>query len=108
MSTSWSHLSEAQQHLSDVLNKVRTADADRARLEFISKEIASVDPELGEEVQIASDLLRAESSEQVIVLASTVRDALYAGENSAYDQLQHAREDSQTVRSADECNPRTT
>ncbi len=92
MSISWSHFSEAQRHLSDVLNKVRTADADRARLEFILKEISSIDPELGEEIQIASDLLRAESSEQVIVLASTVRDALYAGENSAYDQLQHARE----------------
>ncbi|MBC8125056.1 MAG: hypothetical protein H7X70_04930 [Candidatus Kapabacteria bacterium] len=92
MSIAWTQLSEAQQHLSDVLSRVRTADADRARLEFISKEISSINPDLGEEIQIASDLLRAESSEQVIVLATTVRDALYAGENSAYDQLQQARE----------------
>ena len=56
MSISWSHFSEAQRHLSDLLNKVRTADADRARLEFILKEISSIDPELGEEIQIASDL----------------------------------------------------
>ncbi|MBK7185981.1 MAG: DNA repair protein RecN [Ignavibacteria bacterium] len=92
MSKVWDVLSAAKSHLHEVQSRARNADADRARLVFIHDEIAAIDPALDEDVQIAADLLRAESSEQVIVLASTVRDVLYAGDTSAYDLLQQARE----------------
>ncbi len=92
MTRAWDLLTAAKARLADVSARARTADADRARLVFIHDEIAAIDPALDEDVQIAADLLRAESSEQVIVLASTVRDVLYAGDTSAYDLLQQARE----------------
>lgn len=92
MSAAWLTFSRAQEQLSVIKTKARTADADRARLEFIAKEITSTAPTPDEDIQIEADLLRAESSEQVIVLASTVRDALYAGDISAYDLIQQARE----------------
>ncbi|HLP28300.1 MAG TPA: DNA repair protein RecN [Candidatus Didemnitutus sp.] len=92
MARAWDLFSAAKTRLADVSARARTADADRARLVFIHDEIAAIDPALDEDVQIAADLLRAESSEQVIVLASTVRDVLYAGDTSAYDLLQQARE----------------
>ncbi|MCX6140274.1 MAG: DNA repair protein RecN [Candidatus Kapabacteria bacterium] len=92
MSSAWSAYSLAQQQLIAIKARARTADADRARLEFIAKEIASTAPSPDEDIQIEADLLRAESSEQVIVLASTVRDTLYSGDVSAYDLVQQARE----------------
>lgn len=81
------HCTAEQAHLQE---RARTADAERARLAFIIDEISQIAPQLGEDELIAADLRRAESQEQVVGFARTVRDALYAGDTSAYDAIQSA------------------
>jgi len=92
MALAWDACVQAWRHSNEIAQRAKTADADRARLVFIRDEIETVNPHPGEDEQITADLLRAESSEHVIVLASRVRDALYAGDASAFDALQQARD----------------
>lgn len=90
MKAAWSALVLAEQQLLDLQRRARSADEDRARLEFVRQEIAGIAPSVGEDEQISADLRRAESSEQVLAAASAARELLYAGEASAYDQIRQA------------------
>lgn len=92
MASTWNAFVLARKQNDEMALRARTADADRARLVFILEEISTIDPAIGEDEQIKADLLRAESSEQVILLASGVRSALYAGHDSAFDLIQQAQE----------------
>lgn len=90
MRETWNALRARERALEDLRERARTADADRARLAFIVEEISAVSPQPGEDEQIAADLRRAESQEAVVAHARAVRDALYAGDTSAYDHIQTA------------------
>lgn len=90
MRQTWSAYREAENELANTQERARTADADRARLAFIIDEISSVNPQPGEDDHIAAELRRAESQESVVAHARAVRDALYAGDSSAYDHIQSA------------------
>lgn len=90
MRQAWSAYRDAENELARTQERARTADADRARLAFIIDEISSVTPRLGEDDDIGAELRRAESQEAVVAHARAVRDALYAGDSSAYDHIQTA------------------
>lgn len=92
MGSAWMQLSQARSALEELRLKVRTADEDRARIQFLLDEITRVDPQPLEDETIRAELLRAESSEQVVSAATVVRDLLYAGDIAAYDLLQQVRE----------------
>lgn len=86
----WNDLRHCTAELAHLQERARTADAERARLAFIVDEISQIAPQPGEDELIAAELRRAESQEQVVGFARTVRDALYAGDTSAYDAIQSA------------------
>ena len=86
----WLDLRHCTAELAHLQERARTADAERARLAFIVDEISQIAPQPGEDELIAAELRRAESQEQVVGFARTVRDALYAGDTSAYDAIQSA------------------
>lgn len=90
MRAAWESVTTSERHLADLQQRARSADEDRARLEFIRQEIASIDPVIGEDEQITADLLRAEASEQVIGAATSARELLYSGDTAAYDQIRQA------------------
>jgi len=90
MRETWIALRTRERELEGLRDRARTADADRARLAFIVDEISAISPQPGEDEQIAAELRRAESQEAVVTHARAVRDALYAGDTSAYDQIQTA------------------
>ncbi len=90
MRSAYTELRTRERYLDDVLRRARTADADKARLDFIVDEISAIAPQPGEDEHIATELRRAESQEAVVAHARAVREALYAGEASAYDQIQTA------------------
>lgn len=90
MRGAFSAMRACERELESLQERARTADADRARLAFIADEISSIAPIPGEDEQIAADLRRAESQEAVVAHARAVRDALYAGDASAFDQIQSA------------------
>ncbi len=92
MQHAWRNLSGKRESLAELQRRTRTADEDRARLQFLVDEIARIDPQPNEDESIRAELLRAESSEQVVSAASVVRDLLYAGDVAAYDLLQQVRE----------------
>lgn len=88
----WRALMDKREALADLQARARTADEDRARLQFLVDELTRIDPRADEDESIRAELLRAESSEQVVSAASVVRDLLYAGDVAAYDILQQVRE----------------
>ena len=92
MQRSWRELTNKRGSLAELQRRVRTADEDRARLQFLIDEIARIEPQPDEDESIRAELLRAESSEQVVSAATVVRDLLYAGDVAAYDLLQQVRE----------------
>ena len=92
MRNAWSELTSAEKSYAALHARSESAGEERARLEFILKEINDIDPQNGEDVSIAADLRRSESSEQVIAAASAARSALYVDESSAYEMLRQARD----------------
>ncbi len=86
----WLEYAAARTSHATLLDRARTSDADRVRLEFLVNEIASVDPYPGEDLAIDSDLLRAEAREKILTLANTSREALYNAETNAYGLLRDA------------------
>lgn len=92
MQRAWRDLANKRESLSELQRRVRTADEDRARLQFLIDEIARIEPQPNEDESIRAELLRAESSEHVVSAATVVRDLLYAGDVAAYDLLQQVRE----------------
>ena len=92
MSEHWHSLVVARKELSELVERSKRADEERARLSFICNEIKQIDPVPGEDQQIVQDLRRAESSESIIVNAAAAREALYAMEASAYDLIQQSKE----------------
>ncbi len=92
MSERYQTLSRAARQVEDLRQRARDADADRARLQFIHDEIASIGPTPGEDTEIAMELRRIEAGEHVVGLAVSVRERLYAGDPSAYDLIRSAIE----------------
>lgn len=90
MHEAWHSVVEAQKAYRDVQEQAKTADFERSRLQFIIQDIESVHPEPGEDINVAAELLRSESSESIVSTATTVRDRLYGADMSAYDQLSQA------------------
>ncbi len=92
MRNAWDALRVAEDDLQRLEAAALSADEERARLEFIIREIDEVNPEPDEDAQIMDELRRAESREQIVTAASAAREALYAGEHAAYEQLTEARD----------------
>jgi DNA repair protein RecN (Recombination protein N) len=90
MADAWQTVLDARKSFHDLQERAKTADFERSRLHFIIQDIESVNPSPGEDSQVAADLLRGESSESIVAAATTVRDRLYGGDMSAYDQLSQA------------------
>lgn len=86
----WQDLTSARDRIDELRRRSREADADRARLQFIHDEIASVGPTPGEDADIAMELRRIEAGEHVVQLAVSVREQLYSGDPSAYDLIRGA------------------
>ncbi len=92
MKRAWDNVTLAAGNLDAMRRRAHDADADRARLCFLRDEIATVNPASGEDTKVEEELRRAESQEHVVAAAMRVRDALYAAENSAYDQLRASKD----------------
>lgn len=92
MASAWADVVTARRALDALRARAATADDDRARHAFALQEIDAIDPKPGEDEEIAAELRRAESSEMVVHHATALRDLLYAGEASAYDRLNAARQ----------------
>lgn len=92
MRSAWEALRAAETELEHLRMRARDADADRARLIFLRDEVQSVNPELQEDESVSQELRRVESQEQIVTAAMRVRDALYAGEPSAYDLLRESKD----------------
>lgn len=92
MKQAWDSFATATSKLDSIKRRAHDADADRARLCFLRDEIAAVNPVPGEDTQVEEELRRAESQEHVVAAAIRLRDALYASENSAYDQLRASKD----------------
>ncbi|MDZ4746327.1 MAG: DNA repair protein RecN [bacterium] len=92
MQHAWRDVIEKRDRLAATKLRARTADEDRARMQFLIDEIAHINPQPEEDDSIRAELLRAESSELVMSAAIVVRDLLYAGDVAAYDLLQQVRE----------------
>jgi DNA repair protein RecN (Recombination protein N) len=92
MKQAWDNVTTAASKLDAIKRRANDADADRARLCFLRDEIAAIHPVPGEDAQVEEELRRAESQEHVVAAAMRVRDALYAAENSAYDQLRASKD----------------
>jgi DNA repair protein RecN (Recombination protein N) len=87
MASAWQELAESRRKRDALERRILDADADRARLTFIHDEIASVAPAPDEDRLVSAELRRIESGEHVVGLATDVRDRLYSGDHSAYDQI---------------------
>ena len=92
MRQAWENLRAADEDLKRLEKAALSADEERARLEFIIREIDEVDPQPNEDAQIMEELRRSESREQIVTAASAAREALYAGEHAAYERLIEARD----------------
>lgn len=92
MTSAWADVLRARHALDALRARAATADDDRARHAFALEEIDRIAPQPAEDEEIAAELRRAESSEMVVHHASALRDALYAGDASAYDRLNEARQ----------------
>jgi len=92
MQQAWDDLRHAQADLERLEQAALSADEERARLEFIIREIDEIGPEPDEDVRILEELRRAESRELIITAATAVRDLLYAGDQAAYERLTEARD----------------
>lgn len=92
MLRAWEELRRAEFELEHLRKRAQDADADRARLIFLRDEVQSVNPEPNEDEAVTLELRRVESQEQIVTAAMRVRDALYAGETSAYDLLRESKE----------------
>lgn len=87
MAAAWQDLAESRRKRDALERRILDADADRARLTFIHDEIATVAPTPDEDRSVSAELRRIESGEHVVGLATDVRDRLYSGDQSAYDQI---------------------
>jgi DNA repair protein RecN (Recombination protein N) len=87
MASLWRDVVAARADLDALRVSAATAEADRHRLAFKLEELNAVNPQVGEDDEIAAELRRAESSELVIAHATALRETLYTGSASAYDQL---------------------
>lgn len=91
MLQAWERRSIATAALSALQDRLRHADADRARLQFIHDEIAAIAPVPGEDETVRADLERAEGFERIVGHVEAGRDALYAASPSAHELLARAR-----------------
>lgn len=101
MSLRWKELVEARRHRDDLIRRSLDADADRARLQFIHDEIASISPLPDEDEQIGAELRRIEAGEHVLKLATAAREELYTADTSAYDLIRQAAEAARQLRQFD-------
>ena len=90
MRDAWQSLREAEAALEELKEKARTSDEERVRLEFVLKEIQEVDPQPGEDEELAIELRKSESREQIVAAANEARSGLYLDETSAFERLQKA------------------
>ena len=97
MTMYWRELVTARDHLHHLRRVADSADAERARLQFLHDEIANIHPVSGEDESVLAELRRAESSEFVISAAVEIRDRLYADDSSVYDILRGVRDRLQSL-----------
>lgn len=93
----WRELVTARDHLQHLRRLADSADAERARLQFLFDEIAAIQPVSGEDELVLAELRRAESSEFVMSAAVEIRDQLYADDKSVYDVLRSVRDRLQSL-----------
>lgn len=101
MTMRWNEVSQARRRRDDLLRRSLDADADRARLQFIHDEIASVGPQPEEDELISADLRRIEAGEHVVSTATSVQQNLYSGDSSAYDLVRRALDSVRELRQYD-------
>lgn len=92
MGEAWDRLQLARKDLQVLADRALAADSERARLEFVLNEVTSVNPQPNEDEAISTDLRLAESGEQLVVSAESVRALMYTGSPSAYDLIGQARD----------------
>jgi len=97
MALLWRELVQARDHLQQLRKLADSADAERARLQFLLDEIANINPISGEDELVLAELRRAESSEFVMSAAIEIRDRLYADDVSVYDVLRGVRDRLQSL-----------
>ncbi len=98
MRQTWANLQHATQAYDRLRAMAASADEERARLEFVIREIAEIAPRsTTEDSEIIDELRRAESREQILTSAVAARDALYAESPSAYELLVSARDHLRTL-----------
>jgi len=91
MRQAWTTLQQATQAYDHLRGMAASADEERARLEFVIREISEIAPRSAtEDSEIIDELRRAESREQILSSALAARDALYAESPSAYELLSAA------------------
>jgi DNA repair protein RecN (Recombination protein N) len=99
---------QSYKKLSDLFSKKRNLREQEHRLkekkdlyEFQMKEIDSVNPQLGEEEALESELKLLENAEKLHELTSQLSQLLYEGESSVHDNLVLASKQIETLREID-------
>ncbi len=85
--TSYSLLKTKQAEYSDLLSKEKSVKEKKEVYQFQLKEIESVNPQLGEDETLISELNILENSEKLFQLSEEVYNLLYESENSVIEQI---------------------
>lgn len=91
MASSWTSYQLATKQHQEMLGSVLVAKEEISKLEFLLKEIDEVSPQLGEDVQLLTELNQIEHSEVIVSNANEIHSTLSSGNTNVLAQLQNTR-----------------